>query len=77
MEIETFIKNFKTQFDEIEDLSITADSKFRSIEEWSSLMALAIIAMVDEEYNVKLTGEDIRNSITVRDIFNIVISRKK
>ena len=51
------------------------DTKFREINEWSSLLALSIIAMADEEYEVKLKGEDIRNSQTIEDLFNIVKTR--
>ena len=75
MELNVFIKKFVLQFDEIEAEKINAETKFRDIEEWSSLMALSIIAMVDEEYNVKIKGEDIRNSHTIRDIYDIVNSR--
>ena len=75
MEIETFVKNFAAQFDETDPDSLNSKTKFREIEEWSSLTALSIIAMVDEEYQVKLKGEDIRNSNTIEDLFNTVASR--
>ena len=70
MELTQFIKNFELIFEEVEPNSITPDTVFRDIDEWSSLIALTAIAMVDEEYNVKLTGDDIRNSITVKDLFD-------
>ncbi|WP_242135036.1 acyl carrier protein [Aestuariivivens marinum] len=69
MELAQFVKDFELQFEEVEPNSITPDTIFRDIDEWSSLMALVIIAMADENYNVKLTGDDIRNSKTVKDIF--------
>ena len=55
---------------------ITPETKFRELEEWSSLVALGVIAMVDEEYGVKIKGDDIRNSQTINDIYEIVKSRK-
>lgn len=76
MEIETFVKNFAAQFDETDSTEFNSKTKFREIEEWSSLTALSIIAMVDEEYEVKLKGDDIRNSITIEDLYNTVASRK-
>jgi acyl carrier protein len=72
MDISTFVKNFALQFDETEPELITEESDFKDIEEWSSLTALSIISMVDEEYDVKLTGNDIKNSSKVIDLFNIV-----
>jgi acyl carrier protein len=38
-------------------------------------MALSIIAMVDEEYNVQLKGDDIVKSQTIDDLFRIVSSK--
>jgi len=75
MEINEFVRNFAAQFDETDASEFKAETAFRDIDEWSSLTALSIMAMVDEEYSVKLTGEDIRNSKTIEDIYQIVISK--
>lgn len=76
MEIESFIENFGDQFDDTDISSIQANTVFKDIDEWSSLTALSVVAMCDEEYNVSLRGEDINNASTVEDLFNIVKSRK-
>ena len=76
MEIKAFLEHFAAQFDDTDASALKAETKFRDIEEWSSLMALSIIAMVDEEYDVKIKGDDIRNSIAIQDLFEIVKSRK-
>ena len=76
MEINDFVKNFEHQFDEVEKGSITADTDFRELDEWSSLTALSIIAMIDEEYDVAIKSDDIKASKTVQDLFDIVKSRK-
>ncbi len=76
MEINTFIKNFAAQFDETDASVFQANTKFKELEEWSSLLALSIIAMVNEEYDVALKGDDIRNAQTIEDLFKIVQSRK-
>ncbi len=72
MEIKEFIENFAEQFDDTEASAITPETKFRELDEWSSLIALSILAMVDEEYDVTLKGDDIRNATTVEDLFNTV-----
>lgn len=76
MQLDEFISNFADQFDETDPSEFTASTEFREIEEWSSLSALSIIAMVDEEYQVKVTGDDIRSIITIKELFDIVKSRK-
>ena len=75
MEINDFIENFANQFDDTDASEITAETNFRSLDEWSSLIALSVIAMVDEEYDVVIKGDDIRSATTVEDLFNIVKSR--
>ena len=67
-----FIQNFANQFDETDASEFQATTEFRQLDEWSSLMALSIIAMVDEEYNVQLKGDDIVKSQTIDDLFRIV-----
>ena len=77
MEIKEFIENVANQFDETDSAEITASTEFKTLDEWSSLTALALIGMVDEEYDITLKGDDIRNAITVEDLFNIVRSKQK
>jgi acyl carrier protein len=75
MDTKGFIRNFADQFEDIETERFTLETRFRDIEGWSSLIALSIIAMVDEAYNTKLTGDDIRKSNTIGDIYSIVKSK--
>jgi len=73
--IEDFLEKFVLLFDEIDGITISGDTKFRDITEWSSLTALSLIAMVDEYYSTPLTGEDVRTSETVRDLFEKICSK--
>lgn len=74
MEIKDFIQNFADQFDETDICELKPETEFKNLEEWSSLIALSVIAMIDEEYEVTIKGDDIRNSNTIEDLFNIVKS---
>ena len=75
MELKEFIANFADQFDDTDAGEITATTIFHDLDEYSSLIALSIIAMVDEEYDVQLKGDDMRAAVTVEDLFNIVKSK--
>ena len=72
MDLKDFIEKFAEQFDDTDASEIKAETKFKELDEWSSLIALGVIGMVDEEYDITLKGEDIRNSETVEDLFNAV-----
>jgi acyl carrier protein len=73
--IDRFIENFADLFDETDSDTINANTHFKELDEWSSLIALSVIAMIDEEYDVEFRGDDIRNSVTVNDLFNAVMSK--
>ena len=75
MELNEFIQNFADQFDDTDASEIKADTVFHELDEYSSLIALSIIAMVDEEYDVQLKGDDMRAAVTVEDLYNIVKSK--
>ena len=75
MEIKEFIENFADQFDDTDASVFTPETNFRELDEWSSLMALSIIAMVDEEYDVTLKGDDMRSANTIQDLFDTVKSK--
>ncbi|MCB6974644.1 MULTISPECIES: acyl carrier protein [Butyricimonas] len=72
MEISKFIEFFAELFDETDVNVFTKETEFKKLEEWSSLMALSVIAMVDEEYGITIQGEDIRNANTIADLFDNV-----
>lgn len=72
MEIKNFIENFADQFDDTEASALSAETKFKELDEWSSLIALSVIAMVYEEYEITIKGDDIRNSETIGDLFNAI-----
>ncbi|MBR5673778.1 MAG: acyl carrier protein [Muribaculaceae bacterium] len=72
MNLDQFIEYFADLLDETDSENITATTQFKDLEEWSSLVALSVIAMVDEEYDVEFRGDDIRNSNTVEDLYNVV-----
>ncbi len=75
MDIKDFIQNFADQFEDTDASEITPATDFKSLDEWSSLTALSVIAMVDEEYDVTIKGDDIRNAVTVEDLFKVVESK--
>lgn len=72
MEIKDFVAKFAAQFEDTDVSAFTPETIFRDVEEWSSLVALSVIAMIDEEYDVALRGDDIRSSKSIQDLFDRV-----
>ena len=76
MDIKEFIENFANQFDDTDVSVFSAETRFRELDEWSSLLALSVLAMVDEEYDVQLKADQMRKANTVQELFDIVKSLK-
>lgn len=76
MEIKEFVEKFADLFDETDPSEITATTEFHSLDDWSSLVGLSVIAMIDEEYDVTLRGDEIRNAKTVADLYETVKSKQ-
>ena len=75
MEIKEFIQNFADQFEDTEVAELSAETEFKELDEWSSMIALSVASMIEEEYDVAIKGDDIRNSVTIQDLFEIVKSK--
>lgn len=75
MDIKEFISNFAEQFDDLDASVFTPETEFKALEDWNSLVALSVIAMIDEEYDVTLKGNDITGAKTIEDLYNTVSER--
>ena len=72
MEIKEFIQHFAEQLDDTDVNELTPETKFRDLEEWSSIIGLSIILMVDEEYGITIGADDMKQAETIGELFNIV-----
>lgn len=74
MDIQDFINHFEDVFDDTDISTLKPETNFRELDEWSSMSALATMAMVSDEYDVELTADEMRNNSTFIDLFNVVKS---
>ena len=75
MTLENFVQAFAGEFDETPIEQFTPQTQFKSLDEWSSLTALSIISMIDEQMEKRVTGADIRSCDTIEDLYNLVNSK--
>ena len=72
MEIKEFIENFVDQFDDLELADVTPDTVMRDLDEWSSMIGLAVLNMAEKVYGVQLSFDDLRHAITVQNLFDVI-----
>ena len=73
--LEEFVTLFADLFDETDPRSFAPDTNYRELDEWSSLLGLSLIAMVDEEFGVALKANDFRTVTTIEDVYNTIVSK--
>lgn len=53
---------------ELDEGALKEDTVLKDLEEWTSMAALSLIVLMDEEFGKKLTGKQIKEFMTVADI---------
>lgn len=76
MDIKEFINDFADQFDETELEEFKAETEYRELDEWSSLVGLAILNMIEKKYGVKLSNSEIKETRTIQELFDMVSSKQ-
>lgn len=74
--IAEFIKEIETEIEEIESGTLKPETAFRELATWSSMHALIILALIDTNYDVTLSGEELRTCVTVQDLYVLVKNKK-
>ena len=75
MDLNTFVEKFREQLENTDISTVNASTDYKALAEWDSLVALSVIAMIDEEFEVVITGSDIDGNTTIEDLYNTVQSR--
>ena len=70
--IQAFIENFLVAVDFQDPVEVTPDTILIDLPEWDSLAALGVIVMFDIEYGKTIIGDDLKQSATLQDLFNLL-----
>ena len=76
MKLEKFIENFRDLFEETDPETINKDTNYEDLDEWSSILGLMVLGMVNQEYSIEIGAKEIIESATVEDLFNTISLKK-
>ncbi len=57
---------------DLDEGTLDLDAKLEDIEEWDSLSALSFVVMIKDEFNKKISGQEIRTFKTVKDLLDVM-----
>jgi acyl carrier protein len=75
MDLNQFVTCFAQQFDDTDPAEIRAETVYKDLDEWSSILAFSVIAMVKTEFDKTVTGTELRHCNTVEDLFNTIAAK--
>ena len=75
MDLNHFVTCFAQQFDDTDPAEIGAETVYKDLDEWSSILAFTVIAMVMTEFDKTVTGAELRHCNTVEDLFNTIAAK--
>ena len=73
--LDEFVALCAELFDDTDASEITATTAFHELDGWSSLVGLSLIGMIAEEFNIGLKGDDIKDSVTLEDLYQRVLAK--
>ena len=75
MNLDDFVTGFAEQFDDTDPEEIQAGTVFHELDEWSSLVGMAIMAFVKATYGKTIESGELKECVTVEDVYNLVASK--
>lgn len=75
MKIEDLIEKIEFEFEDVPKGFIKPSTEFTAIENWGSMHSLILIALADTEYDVVITGGDLKGLNSVQDLFNLIVKK--
>jgi acyl carrier protein len=75
MELKDFLTAFADQFEDTDPSDISADTLFHDLDEWDSLIALAVLNMSEKKFGKRVTFDEMKKCDTVEDLYNLIVSK--
>lgn len=72
MNFDLFIEKIAPLFEETPATSLTKETCYKGLPDWTSLVALSLIVTVFNEFGSTITGDDIEASGTLGELFESV-----
>jgi acyl carrier protein len=68
---------FKEKFiEQLTDTELIEDSTdFKTLSSWDSLTSMAVINMIEDEFGVNLSDDDLTHYTTIQELYNLIKSK--
>ena len=67
-----FIEKLDEAFENLDKGTLTPQTNFRELENWTSLNAMIIVAMFESELDTSISFSQLKSCETVQDLYNLI-----
>jgi acyl carrier protein len=71
--VHPFLQKFSNQLMDSE--LINFDTEFRQLNSWDSLTKMAVVNMIEDEFQILISDEDFSKQITIQDLYSLIESK--
>lgn len=75
-DLNSFVELMSSLFKKSEGNEINEKTDIKALAEWSSLQTMIVVNEIDRKYNVLLETDDFKNSSNLKQIFDLIQSKK-
>jgi acyl carrier protein len=75
VDVQTFIRNFERELDEVPPGGLDRTTPFRHLAAWTSLQALVTVVSFERDYGVTLSAEELDTAETLQDLYDVVLQK--
>lgn len=77
MDIAEFTRLFAEQFADPNETNFCAETKFHELEGWTSMTALLVITVIEDNFGVLLSSEEFASLQTVQELYGLILQKKQ
>ena len=67
-----FLSQFRDQYIDSNEIELNLDIDFRSIESYDSLTGMALLVMIQDNYDLNITEDQWKELHTVEEVYNYI-----
>lgn len=75
MTLDEFVAVFAGEFEETPQGGWNGQTKFRELPEWGSLSTLSVLSAIDDEFDIVMTGSELRQCTTIEDAYKLALTK--
>lgn len=77
MDIAEFSHLFADQFADPDETNFCAETKFHELDGWTSMTALLVITMIEDNFGILLSSEEFSSVQTIQELYDLILQKKQ